>query len=800
MIRLTREVEVGLYTAMRDARKRNHELVLVEHLLYVFLYDDFVVKLIRSSGGNVRRLREDLDTFLNTQIQAHPAPSGRDPEQSVGLNRVLRRAILHVQGSAGKEVGAGEILVAIFRETDSHALYFMEQRGLSERNLTRFLSHGITTDRKPDDASEDVDEEEEELVAPEGSDEEAKPNDPVKKYSTNLTERAKEGLIDPLIGRKNELERLIQILGRRRKNNPILIGDPGVGKTALAEGLALQIISGNVPSTLANAEIVSLDLGSMLAGTKFRGQFEERLKGVIKTLEKRPQCILFIDEIHMIVGAGASSGGSIDASNLLKPVLGAGKLRCIGSTTYQEYKQSFGKDRALERRFQKIEISEPSLPEALEILKGLKSRYEQHHRVLYSDPALEAAVELSAKHLHDRFLPDKAIDVIDEAGSAVRAGLIELIAPEAKGSEASTAERPPKGAAVPEGGAPSSTEPSPTLIDVAQIEAVVARMAKIPPRTVNSDDRNRLGELKQSLRGVIFGQDKAIDDMVRVILLSRAGLSRNDKPVGAFLLAGPTGVGKTELARQLALQLGVEFLRYDMSEYMEKHAVSRLIGAPPGYVGFEQGGLLTDAVHKTPHCVVLLDEMEKAHPEVFNILLQIMDHATLTDNNGRKSDFSHAVVLMSTNAGARDMQANPLGFDVRSGSSDGNRAKSEIERIFSPEFRNRLDAILIFNGLSPAVMTQVVQKFLKELREMLSTKGVELQLEPAALAWLAEKGFDPKMGARPLGRLIQTAIKQVLAEQILFGALARGGLAIIDVDAQGELTFHYNSNESDSTP
>lgn len=779
MIRLSRELEMGLYSAMRDARSRRHELILVEHLLYVLLFDPDASKVVRKSGGDIKKLKEDLDNFLKTQITPLPENRLAEPEQSKGLNRVLRRAILHVQSQAGQEVTAADFLVAVFRETDSHAMYFLEARGVTQLSLTRYLSHGVAADGSGDDQEEQSEEAE---TVNAGDEEEGEKKDPLSAYTTDLTARARAGELDPLIGRQRELERMVQILGRRRKNNPILIGDPGVGKTALAEGLALRISQGLVPEALKNAEIFSLDLGVLLAGTKFRGQFEERLKGVIKALEKRPQTILFIDEIHMIVGAGATSGGSIDASNLLKPVLGSGKMRCIGSTTHQEYKQSFGRDRALERRFQRIEVGEPTQAESIEILKGLKSRYEVHHKVLYTDKALESAVQLSARHIHDRFLPDKAIDVIDEAGSAVRAGLLQSAAE--KGDQV-----PPDALKLDEEGR--------YTIDLWHVEQVVARMAKIPAPTINTTDRDRLSGLKQALKGVVFGQEHAIDDLVRVIMLSRAGLSRHDKPVGSFLLAGPTGVGKTELAKQLATQLGIEFIRFDMSEYMEKHTVSRLIGAPPGYVGFDQGGLLTDAVHKTPHCVVLLDEIEKAHPEVFNILLQVMDHASLTDNNGRRTDFSHAIVLMSTNAGARDLQSSTVGFGGKRANEDPSRARGEIERLFSPEFRNRLDAILLFNALDRAVMSRIVDKFLLELRAMLGEKKVRLELDDAALLWLAEKGYDAKMGARPLNRLIQTALKQVLAEQMLFGDLAEGGSAWVTVGEDDKLSFRYAASRAD---
>jgi len=905
MIKLSRELDMGLYTAFREAKSRRHEYVSLEHLLYVLLFDKETAKVVRACGGNIKKLKEEIDTFLKKKVDQVPEGLDAEPQQSVGFQRALRRAILHVQSSSAKEVTTADILIAMFRETDSHALYFLENQGIAQLDIVRYVSHGISKEPELEDDDDDLmnagDEDESEGDAR---------RDPLAAYCTDLIEKAKSGQIDPLIGREPELKRIIQILGRRRKNNPIFIGDPGVGKTALAEGLALRIVSSDVPKSLQGCEMYTLDMGALLAGTKFRGQFEERLKGVIRALETRGNVILFIDEIHMIVGAGATSGGTVDASNLLKPALGQGKLRCIGSTTYQEYKQSFRRDRALERRFQKIELTEPSVEETIQILGGLKSRYEAFHGVCYTQEAIEAAVHLSAKHIHDRFLPDKAIDVIDEVGSAVKSGLtrkstvlskeatpdapagvadVESLSDEPTSLDLAEGGDPPAGIAegtlaamvdstvvqgpktteyleiskgptgtddfprtadprvvdvslqtdgadtvpaakTPSEGAPSApvaasknpddgtkgsgegasaTPPSdpvlppqsaveveePIVIEVGEIEEVVARMAKIPPPRVSASDRDRLSMLKDELQGVIYGQDEAISELTRVIMLSRAGLSRADKPVGSFLLAGPTGVGKTELAKQLGVQMGIGFVRFDMSEYMEKHTVSRLIGAPPGYVGFDQGGLLTDAVHKTPHCVVLLDEIEKAHPEVFNILLQVMDHASLTDNNGRKTDFSHAIVLMSTNAGARSLQTASVGFQALQAGQDPNRATSEIERLFSPEFRNRLDATLLFNTLDPAVMERIVGKFVRETEEMLDEKNVELHLDQRAIRWLADKGYDPKMGARPLERVIQTKVKQVLAEQILFGALTSGGEAWISVGEDNGLVFRYKKEE-----
>ncbi len=810
MVRFSIELEMGVFTAIREAKSRRHEYVSLEHLLYVLLFDKGTARIIRGAGGDVKKLRDELHEFLKNNFGTLPEGSTAEPERTVALKRVLHRAYLHVQLSSRVEVTTGDVLVSLFQEKDSHALFFLESQGVTRLKILRYLSHGASEVPEED---EDDDGEVAGTAGDEEDDEDqsGRKRDPLQAYTTNMIERARRGEIDPLIGREREIERTIQILGRRRKNNPIFIGDPGVGKTALAEGLALKIARGDVPEMLRDVEMYCLDMGALLAGTKFRGQFEERMKGVINALEQRHNAILFIDEIHQVVGAGATSGGTMDAANLLKPALASGRLRCIGSTTYQDFKQSFGRDRALERRFQKVEVGEPSLEETRDILQGLKKYYEDFHRVLYDDDAIEAAVKLAAKHVHDRCLPDKAIDVIDEAGAAIRCGMTGSAPTTDAGDNTGTPESPSRERAADildslttTAGTPGSllgrqrprpddmdTEPPRKRVTARHVEEVVARMAKIPPRTVSTSDRERIATLREGLRANLYGQDHAIDELVRVIMLSRAGLTRSDKPVGSFLLAGPTGVGKTEMARQLAEQLGVELIRLDMSEYMEKHAVARLIGAPPGYVGFDQGGLLTDAVHKTPHCVILLDEIEKAHPEVFNILLQVMDHASLTDNNGRRTDFSHAVVLMSTNAGARDIQKASVGFSSPGPGQDAARAKSEIERLFSPEFRNRLDGILIFNPLDPTIMARIVHKFARELQDLLSEKGVTLDLDDAAVAWLAERGYDPKMGARPLARLFQTTVKQVLAEQILFGALTRGGTARVSVGEDGELAFSY---------
>src|SRR4051812_41184218 len=737
---IARQLQKSFEFALNEALKRRHEYVTLEHLLYALLHDRDVRECIRACGGDVDILRKQLDDFMNRTLEQLPDDAEVQPVLTAMLQRIVQYAQLHAQSSGQKEVDTMQMLAAIYQAERSQAVYLLRSQGMNKLDVLNYISHGIAKDGDgaPKPAFIGADEEPSEVA------------DPLKAYALSLNEKAKKGEIDPLIGRGPELERTIQILCRRRKNNPLFVGEPGVGKTAIAEGLALKIHKGETPEALKGTEVWSLDMGSVLAGTKYRGEFEQRLKSVISALLEKKEAILFIDEIHTIVGAGAVSGGTMDASNILKPAIASGKLRCIGSTTYAEYKASFERDRALARRFQKIEIGEPSVPETVEILKGLKSYYEEHHRVTFSDDALQLAAELSAKYMHDRHLPDKAIDVLDEAGS--RARIVRT---------------------------PEMTAPS--VIGIDDVEYVVARMAKIPPRTVAISEKERLQGLDADLKRVIYGQDHAVDQVVNAIKISRSGLGHPEKPVGSFLFSGPTGVGKTELARQLAVSMGVEFIRFDMSEYMEPHTVSRLIGAPPGYVGFDQGGLLTDAITKTPYAVLVLDEIEKAHPNLFSILLQVMDHATLTDNNGKKADFRNVILIMTTNAGAREMSDSSMGFGNKSG--EKGKGRGAIERTFTPEFRNRLDAWIAFEPLSFETTERVVDKFIDELRVQLRAKNVTLELTEPARAWLAKNGYDRAFGARPMARLIHSKIKEPLVDALLFGTLQDGGNVVVDAAA-----------------
>jgi ATP-dependent Clp protease ATP-binding subunit ClpA len=748
---ITRELQITLSAAVNEAIRRRHEYVTLEHLLFALLQDATASDVIRNCGGDTEALQRELEKFLDENLERVKHKLGRIPEQTIAFQRVLEYALMQAEASGQKETNGGNILAALFQAEKSHAVYLLKSQGITRLDVLNYISHGISKITDDDVPLADTGEAEEDARGAQAV------RDPLKAFTVNLNERAAAGHIDPLIGRSPELLRTIQILCRRRKNNPLYVGEPGVGKTAIAEGLALKIHQGSIPEVLRDAEVYALDMGALLAGTKYRGEFEQRLKGVINALKKMPGVILFIDEIHTIVGAGAVSGGSMDASNIIKPALASGELRCIGSTTYSEYKAAFERDRALARRFQKVEIGEPTVAETIEILDGLKSYYEEHHGVSYTDEAIRAAAELAAKHINDRFLPDKAIDVLDEAGAAMK-----LLPAE---------ERPEK-------------------ITPHEVELVVARMAKIPPKTVASSEKSRLQKLESELRAVIFGQDEAIAQIVNAIKLSRSGLGQPDKPTGSFLFSGPTGVGKTELAKQLAVALGVEFLRFDMSEYAEPHTVSRLIGAPPGYVGFDQGGLLTDAVTKTPYAVLVLDEIEKAHPNLFNILLQVMDHATLTDNNGKKADFRNVILIMTTNAGAREMSGKGIGF--QQGEGNKGNARGAIERTFSPEFRNRLDAWVAFNPLSFEITERVVDKFIAEVNAQLAEKNVNVKLTEAARAWLAKNGFDRLYGARPMARLIQTKIKQPLAEKLLFGSEELGGEVLVD-ERDGEIALNFSA-------
>src|SRR5215204_5754431 len=739
---ISKELELTLNSALKEAKTRRHEYVSLEHLLFALLRDKDGKSTIIACGGDIVKLQQSLEEFFQGQMETLPVGVDRDPQQTLSFHRVLQRALIHAQSAERKEVNGSNVLIAMFREPDSYAVYLLEEQGITRFDLVNYVSHGVSKIGGDEEPVPQSDEDEHDHEDGERS---ARRVNPLEAFTVNLVEKASQGHVDPLIGREDEIERTIHVLCRRRKNNPIYVGDPGVGKTAIAEGLALKIQQGEVPDALKGAEVFSLDMGALLAGTKYRGEFEQRLKAVISALKKKENVILFIDEIHTIVGAGAVSGGTMDASNIIKPVLASGEMRCIGSTTYPEYKAAFERDRALARRFQKIEISEPSLEDTVKILEGLKKLYEEAHGVNYSQDALRAAAELAAKHIHDRFLPDKAIDVVDEVGAMVK------LMP--------AAERPAE-------------------VGVHEIETVVARMAKIPPRTIAGSEKDRLQNLETALRGVIYGQEHAISQMVSAIKLSRSGLGHPEKPIGSFLFSGPTGVGKTELAKQLALALGVEFIRFDMSEYAEPHTVSRLIGAPPGYVGFDQGGLLTDAVNKTPYAVVVLDEIEKAHPNLFNILLQVMDHGTLTDNNGKRADFHNVILIMTTNAGAREMSDARIGFSQGQEGLSQGQGRGAIERTFSPEFRNRLDAWIAFAPLTFETIERVVDKFIGEVRAQLVEKKVELVLNENARRWLAEHGYDRQMGARPMARLIQEKIKAPLAEEILFGRLQAGGQVV----------------------
>jgi ATP-dependent Clp protease ATP-binding subunit ClpA len=737
---LSNELEYCLNDAFHQAREARHEYLTVEHLLLAILDTPKIREILKACGADLAKLKQDLKDHLEQSTPKLDEAEDNEVQPTLGFQRVLQRAVFHVQSSGKKEVGVGNVLVAIFSEKQSHAVYLLNRQNISRLDVVNYISHGLSKI-----AEEKTDKEE--GTAAEGDRDAEGGGSALEKYAANLNRLAQEGRIDPLIGRKLEVERTIEILCRRRKNNPLYVGEAGVGKTAIAEGLARLIVEGKVPEVLSDCTIYSLDMGSLIAGTKYRGDFEKRLKGVITELKKIPGAILFIDEIHTVIGAGAASGGVMDASNLIKPVLTNGELRCIGSTTYQEYRGIFEKDHALARRFQKIDVVEPSVSETIEILQGLKPRFEEHHSVKYADDALVAAAELAARHINERHMPDKAIDVVDEAGARLRLKPV--------GEREST-------------------------VEVRHIEDVVARMARIPAKSVSSSDREVLKTLERNLKLVIFGQDRAIEALSSSIKMARSGLGDQRKPVGSFLFSGPTGVGKTEVTRQLAIAMGIEFIRFDMSEYMERHTVSRLIGAPPGYVGFDQGGLLTEAIAKHPHCVLLLDEVEKAHPDVFNLLLQVMDHGTLTDNNGRKADFRHVIIVMTTNAGAHEMNRPSIGFTQADHASDGMEA---VKRLFSPEFRNRIDAIIQFAPLDTVTIERVVDKLIVEVEAQLEQKGVQLTLDDAARRWVAIKGYDPKMGARPMARVIQEYIKRPLAEELLFGKLVGGGQVRVSVAA-----------------
>jgi ATP-dependent Clp protease ATP-binding subunit ClpA len=735
-----------LNDAFAGAREARHEFMTVEHLLLAIVDTPKVREVLKSCGADTAKLKTELKQFIDQTTPRLPAGEDRDVQPTLGFQRVLQRAVFHVQSSGKKEVTVANVLVAIFSEKQSHAAYLLSMQDVSRLDVVNFIAHGLSKAGGEERSSE----REDGGTSPDAEREGDGGGNALEKYATNLNDSARKGKIDPLIGRKLEVERTIEILCRRRKNNPLYVGEAGVGKTAIAEGLARMIVENQVPDVLLDATIYSLDMGSLVAGTKYRGDFEKRLKAVLAEVKKQPGAILFIDEIHTVIGAGAASGGVMDASNLIKPALNNGELRCIGSTTYNEYRGIFEKDHALARRFQKIDITEPSVQDTVDILRGLKSRYEEHHGIKYEDDALRAAAELAARHINDRHMPDKAIDVVDEAGANLRLQPVEKRA---------------------------------QSVTVTQIENVVARIARIPPKNVSMSDRDVLKNLERNLKLTIFGQDRAIEALAAAIKMSRSGLGDQRKPVGSFLFSGPTGVGKTEVTRQLALAMGVEFVRFDMSEYMERHTVSRLIGAPPGYVGFDQGGLLTEAIAKHPHCVLLLDEIEKAHPDVFNLLLQVMDHGTLTDNNGRKADFRHVIIIMTTNAGAFEMSRPSIGFTQSDTGADGMEA---IRRLFSPEFRNRLDSVIQFSSLDQDTIERVVDKILVEAEAQLEQKGVSISVDEPARRWIAKRGYDPKMGARPMARIIQEFIKRPLAEELLFGKLVNGGHVEVTLSEDGE--------------
>jgi ATP-dependent Clp protease ATP-binding subunit ClpA len=756
---IAQELEVSLHMAFVEARQSRHEFITVEHLLLALLDNPSAAEVLRACSVNIDDLRKTLTNFITDNTPTVPGTNEVDTQPTLGFQRVIQRAIMHVQSASNgkKEVTGANVLVAIFGEKDSHAVYYLHQQGVTRLDVVNFISHGVRKDQQIDSQK-----------APEGAEdvqtEGQQKESPLDQFTQNLNKAAAEGKIDPLIGRDAEVERVIQTLCRRRKNNPLLVGEAGVGKTAIAEGLAWRITQNDVPEILKNAVVYSLDMGALLAGTKYRGDFEQRLKAVLKQLKDAPNGILFIDEIHTIIGAGSASGGTLDASNLLKPALSSGQLKCIGATTYTEFRGVFEKDHALSRRFQKIDVNEPTVEQTIQILRGLKSKFEEHHGVKYSASALTSAAELAARFINDRHLPDKAIDVIDEAGAAQR------ILPKSKQKK---------------------------TIGKSEIEEIISKIARIPPQSVNQDDRTKLQTIDRDLKNVVFGQDPAIEALASAIKMARAGLGKTDKPIGSFLFSGPTGVGKTEVAKQLAFILGIELIRFDMSEYMERHAVSRLIGAPPGYVGFDQGGLLTEAITKKPHAVLLLDEIEKAHPDIFNILLQVMDHGTLTDNNGRKTDFRNVIIVMTTNAGAESLQKRSIGFTDKKEAGD---EMADIKRMFTPEFRNRLDAIISFRALDEEIILRVVDKFLMQLEEQLHEKKVEAVFSDALRKFLSKKGFDPLMGARPMSRLIQDMIRKALADELLFGRLVTGGRVTVELDDKDQVKLEFPEGDDPTPP